>query len=354
VGATLQGLLGPPGDRDVFRVSLKHAPPGKWVRLSVTGLGGVAMEVSLLEVVGEGLVLRRTPKKGEDLLVPNLLPSRMGDALLLSVKALSGANTEQRYAVKLDAVDAQADVETEPNDSRLRALAFPPGVKVKVRGLIDAPGDEDWWSIDVNGERLLKLDLSGVEGLNLRVEVWNGNGETLAKVDDQPAAMPEVIPGLFVLPGKIFLRVSAGKDEARPDRLYELDVALEEAKGFEHEPNNAAQSATLLPLTGPAPWRIQGYMVPAGDVDTYKLDLTHDKDPRALRIALKGVDKNLLRLTVTDATGTIVTEKGDIGPGEEGVVAQRFVPGVYFVAVQADKRATRSAEPYSLTVTGSF
>jgi hypothetical protein len=184
---------------------------------------------------------------------------------------------------------------------------------------------------------LVALKLTGVPGLDLRLEVLDERGELLLGVNDSRAGGGEAIPNLGLTPGSYYVRIrQAGRrPTADPAHPYLLTVtAAPLAPGEEVEPNNKLTWATeLLPgveVTGFLGWR--------RDEDWFRVPLDAVPAGATLRADLQGVPGVVAHLSVRDSIGTVLAEARG-GRGDRvalrAVVLKPGEPACY-VVVRAD------------------
>jgi hypothetical protein len=161
--------------------------------------------------------------------------------------------------------------ETEPNDDVAHAQPLEPGKGV--RGTIGDPkppvkkggkptSDEDVYSFLAPGVPgpdggtafdEVRIELSGVPGLDLVLDVLDGDGKKIFTINDAPAGEPEVMPNLGVEPGRTFYFRVRAATPMKGDKPYELVARSGPAPlGDEREPNDDAQHATVLPALSDA------------------------------------------------------------------------------------------------------
>jgi hypothetical protein len=116
--------------------------------------------------------------------------------------------------------------EKEADDDVAHAQPIPAGSGI--RGNIGKAGDVDVYSWmdpggpkDMGGFDYARVELSGVAGLDLALDVLDGDGKRLMSVNDGAAGEPEIIPNVGVDPAHTYylrVREATGKasDATRP------------------------------------------------------------------------------------------------------------------------------------------
>jgi hypothetical protein len=180
--------------------------------------------------------------------------------------------------------------EQEPDDAVASAQPMTPGSGI--RGFVGAPktdkgkpaGDEDYFSWMVPGGAAApdmgfdyaRVELTGVPGLDLALEVLDGDGKRLVSVNDGGPGEPEIIPNVGVDPAHTYyLRVrEVGVPHGDPTHAYELTVqSWPTAAGEEREPNDDPAHATAVALTKGTSGEATGFFGKKRDEDWLRLSL---------------------------------------------------------------------------------
>jgi hypothetical protein len=182
--------------------------------------------------------------------------------------------------------------EKEADDDVAHAQPIPAGSGI--RGNIGKAGDVDVYSWmdpggpkDMGGFDYARVELSGVAGLDLALDVLDGDGKRLMSVNDGAAGEPEIIPNVGVDPAHTYylrVREATGKasDATRP---YELTVQTWSASvNDEREPNDDFAHATPIKLTSGTTADASGFFGRKRDEDWLSLALAGvpAKDGRAI------------------------------------------------------------------------
>ncbi len=215
----------------------------------------------------------------------------------------------------------------------------------QVAGAIDPKGDEDWYSIEVDRQGLLRVLLTNVPAeLDLHFRVFDANYRLLhnwvaplrAGADTQADLG---LPG----PGRYAILVVDGKNDAASPNPYTLQLAFHPGDG--NESNNSFGQATRLAPDGST----FGSILPQGDEDWYAVDV-----PRAgtLHVALTNVPPELdLHLRVYDAEYSLL--RNWIAPMRAGAdnISEIGLPrgGTYTLQVVDGKGDAYAVGEYTLT-----
>ncbi len=265
--------------------------------------------------------------------------------------------------------------EKEPNNDAAAATALPPGSVAK--GMLDGETDVDVYRVAIPADGQLRVSLSGIDGVDLAMELRDGAGTVLAKSDRGPALTIEGFPNYGVRHGDYLLYVKefvkprkkpkpvkpkkgqpappdAGADpNARlgPSNVYELTVEVVPPVDLQEiEPDEDAGTAVEVMLGD----SVTGWIGWSGDVDVWKIPLEGMAPQYALDLELDGVDGVALSVQLEDAGGAaVLTRKGTKGGG---VSIHGFVPAIgagaapyHLVRIAGDR--SNPEQPYVLHIT---
>ncbi len=257
------------------------------------------------------------------------------------------------------AIDRPA--EREPNDDPATASPLGGGV----RGVLDGELDVDAFVLTVPAAGMLAARVTGVAGVDLRLELRDARFALVVAADRGGAGAAEVLPDAPVEPGSYHVVVrEVAKQRKKPKRGndaavgrigpspgYELTASLlgPPAAGAEREPNDDDGTATELAIGEPA----TGWIGWGGDVDTWKLAIEALAEGNGLDLALTAVEGTALTLEVTDAAGRTLMKTGG-GPGQAltlASLAPRLTAGEAAVHhVRIAGKPANPDDPYTLTV----
>jgi hypothetical protein len=266
--------------------------------------------------------------------------------------------------------------EIEPNDGE--DVATPVALGAIGRGRITSDSDTDYYRVEVDKPGVLQVSLSGVEGMDLSLELLDGTGASVGKSERSGARIREGIPNAGVMAGKYVLVVkqaakkkpkaakaakkgaatvdagvgsgSAGSADAVASTapVYELVAQLVPlAAGGEREPDDDRGTANELIVADNA----VGFVGWSGDKDVWKLSVETLSDKNALDVQVSAVEGVALELEVTDGIGTVLaTRKAARG---QVLTLQNMLPVVpegappfYYLTVRGDR--SNPETPYTL------
>lgn len=362
VGQSLQGTLAPEADVDVFVLDFAAAgSTDLWV-LSVTPVPAVVMELTLLDPATlEPLLVRKSAKEG-GIVVPDLAPSRLPKRTLVQIKALSGQAPDQPYVLTLAPLlpagcAKQADcldrlpVEREPNDSRITAQQSPAGKPLS--GFLDSVGDIDAFELSCPPGAIVRLVATPPADALLLLQV--GDGADTVRLEGAGPGVPVVVAGVQVSTGRLGVLLRAKGDGLKPTEPWLLTSTATNDPFFEVEAGaDASVAHSLLPVP-PNPqlprggWQRTGALVPAGDVDTFFLDLRNRPGVQGLELFCGGDGAPGLSCTCLDAKGQELAHLAAGEPEKPTRAPLSVPPGAYRFVVVAEKPRL-SAVPYRVTV----
>jgi hypothetical protein len=255
--------------------------------------------------------------------------------------------------------------EIEPNDGE--EVATPMALGGTARGKIDPDSDVDYYRLPVDQAGVLAVSLTGIEGMDLQVELLDASGTVLGKSDRGGAKVTEGLPNVGVTAGRYTLIVrqvkkkpaKPAKGKKRPELepapavvpVYELTAQLvDPGQGSEREPNDDRGTANDLVVADNA----MGYIGWAGDRDVWKLSVETLSDNNLLDIHVSGIEGLVLELEISDGLGQpLATRKA---PRGKPLVMRGLLPDIapgatpyHYLTVRADKSNPETA--YTLHAT---
>lgn len=323
-----------------------------WFAFSVTTHGELRVEIS--GVPAELDVALRVWNGNKDVLTNWFAPLAKGgntSALvdlpapgryLLEVRDGSDdARSVQPFALRADFTPSPDGF--EPNNDFGSAAAI--GVDRSVQATILPVRDADWFSFDAAQHGELRVQASNVPAeMDVVFRLWNSNKDVLTNWF-APLAKGGNTDGVMDLaaPGRYFLEVHDGSDDARAIQPYTLSTKFAPAldKG---EPNNSLETATPVSLDETIP----GNILPAGDRDWCRIEMAQVGD---LHILVTNVSPELaIAFRLWDDKGNVLTNwfRPLSQGGNTEAVIPIAAPGVYYVEVTDNSSSARSIQPYLL------
>jgi hypothetical protein len=252
--------------------------------------------------------------------------------------------------------------EREPNDDANRATSLALGAIG--RGNLDGESDVDVYRVELSAAGTLAARLSGVDGVDLALELLDAVGAQLARSDRGPASTVEGLanyplgPGVYYLAVREFVSKKRQKQGPRtgPSPTYDLAVELvaEPAPEQEREPNDDAATAREILIGDDG----AGYIGWAADIDMWKLPIEGFTAQYSLDMDITGVPGVTLTLDVLDDDGALVLRRK--GEADGGLCVRNLVPVVEETALQGpaqrffyarlEARRSNPVDPYRLHV----
>jgi hypothetical protein len=246
--------------------------------------------------------------------------------------------------------------EKEPDDDVAHAQPMEPGKGV--RGTITAKDNDvfSWMDPgaprDMGGFDVARVELTGVPGLDLAIDVLDGDGKRLLTANDGGPGEYEVIPNVAVEPAHTYyFRVhEVGTPKGDPNHAYELTVTTTAASaGDEREPNDDVAHATPVKLANGTTGDASGYFGRKRDEDWLSLSLAGvpAQNGRALlRLELAPAAEVASSLKVTSADGKSVVAEARGAKNDElrlRNVGVDVASGVALIALRAvDGKSTEA------------
>lgn len=229
--------------------------------------------------------------------------------------------------------------EVEPNNQPDQAT--PMSLGGGVRGTLDGETDSDLYRLDIERDGFVAATVSGIENVDLILELQDANGQVLAISDRGPAMVVEGMPNFHVTRGRYYLAVREFvKKRPKPKKKRKKQAAEPVAEGRqglspvyelvvkdgpknqprqENEPNDNLELANEMLLGD----QVTGYVGWARDTDVWKLSLEGMTAHYGLNIDLAGVPGASLQLQVFDERGGKVLER--TADKDEGLSVRNLV-----------------------------
>jgi hypothetical protein len=257
--------------------------------------------------------------------------------------------------------------EAEPNDSQAEANVL--GAGTGMRGTLDGATDADFYKVTLETPGILDAQLSGIEKVDLMLDLRDIDGKVIAKSDRGPAKINEGIPNYPLPAGDYYLVVAEfvkkkkkkkrkkSKKKAPAGRqgasaIYDLSVkvGVTPEADFEVEPNADAGDAVKM-LIGDEHF---GYIGWSKDVDTWRLGLDGFTENYSADVDISGVDGVTYTLEIIDPSGEeILVRKGKKGGG---LAVRNLVPDLsddapkaHYVRIKASR--SNPSKRYEIVMT---
>ncbi len=255
--------------------------------------------------------------------------------------------------------------ETESNNTFATANTVEPGRTYT--GTIENDRDIDCFALSVDRDRIIRIELSGIKGVNHAFSIFRMNGDTgilLKLVDDNRKSSPEDFANLHVSPGRYIISVHHGERDDKkgnPETTYNLKITEYDVSAEEHEPNDRNRPGTLqagYPLTGyfsPARDRYNdSAQNPFREEDWYSFDLTADENnPVTVTLDLAGVGGVDSVLELYDRQFNLIAQSdaSSHGAGESITDFGIKNAGTYYAVVAAKNFQYNNSTRYTISLT---
>jgi hypothetical protein len=265
--------------------------------------------------------------------------------LRLRSKYKNAGNPDVPYDLMTELLPYQGRSEFEPNDQRADAT---PLTMADITGTISPAADQDWYkiSIDTGTKALLRLELSGVPGMDLVLTLKDALGNDLLVVDNAGKEQPEVLTGYGVTQGDYYVVVTekSGK-KSDPRGVYTLAKKLIPwQNGLEWETNDSSTTAQAINVGE----SVDGYFAPKGDVDWYEFNLYQKS---SVNLDLTGLINVAPQMTLYDQEFKELASASAAKPGDSVVLSRELDRGTYGVRLKpADPSQNNVRDKYSLRV----
>ena len=183
-------------------------------------------------------------------------------------------------------------------------------------GELEALSDVDVFRLDLQGRAEVEMRSSGQ--LDTRGTLYDSDGGVIAEDDDAGTDMNFRI--VTALPGGVYYVAVASDVDIGG---YKMTARIRRA-GDDHGDTSGA--STFLPLG----IRTTGRISPAGDTDTFRLEVPN---AGSLRVGSSGPADTVGELR--DTTGAVLTVRDDGGHGRNFRIERHVEPGIYYVHVSA-------------------
>jgi hypothetical protein len=172
--------------------------------------------------------------------------------------------------------------EKEPNERPDQALALPRDSVVSAALSADpSKVDEDWYRLAPGSARTAEIQVTGIPGGDVMIEVYDRDRNRLGSVNSEGEGKPERLPNLYV-EGERFVRVASARKGS--GGAYTLTLTYRRpSDGEEREPNDRAVDAHPLALGQ----SVAAYVGHAGDEDWYRIELPAP-EPSATPVPTEG------------------------------------------------------------------
>lgn len=304
----MTGLVNRDRDEDWYSLELLKVSAFSLLTVELLPPMETTLELAIYTQARQELMVL-SAEKGKRLFLPNLAVLEGSGAYLLRVRAteLGVPKDPYRLEVRNEAPGERVELEPDNNaDSSLRLYWEEP-----LSGWLSHPDDVDWYHLEPNADwgtdddgrprhPALNLVLGGVPGVNLKLEIYDSDRESLiARYDVRSKGEGEEAPNLAVPERTAYIKVSATKGD-NAGAQYVLQARAVTTDGMEVEPNNTPDQPTVIETIGE---QVMGYLSPRGDRDCFRFEQP------GLSLRYKQAPQGTTRISAYDATGMLFFQR---------------------------------------------
>ena len=324
LGENVEGFFQERRDYDWYKLVIDK--PGKnIIRIDLSGVPEVNVRLDVADETGTQLKSSNFTRKGEPESIINLGITK-GIYYLTAVGYEANQNDKYTLSTKLIG-PWEVGKEFEPNDSYKQANEIRLGKPVQ--GFFQAKNDPDWYKlvIDRPGRSIIRVDLSGVPGVNSVLYINDSKGNRVKRSDMQRQGEPEEIINFGVTEGVYYIEITP--NEKNENETYNLSTVLVGPweEGLEFEPNDDRKKANEIKVDSV----IEGHIQPNNDRDYFLINLP-EPGMDIFVVELSSPTQANLHLELLDAEGKRIKSSnlGNKGVSEQ-IVKMKFSPGQYYI-----------------------
>jgi hypothetical protein len=324
LGETVEGFFQQKRDYDWYKLVIDE--PGKnIIRIDISGVPDVDIRLDVTDEAGGQLKSSNFNRKGGPESIVNLGVTE--GIYYISVLGYE-ANEKNKYSLGIRMIGPwEEGQEFEPNDSYKKANEIRLGERVQ--GLFQAENDRDWYKLNIDrpGKNIIRVDLSGVPGVNSVLNINDSQRKRMKRSDMQRQGGSEEIINFGVTEGVYYIEISISGNQKNENESYTLGTVLVGPweEGWEFESNDDTKKANEIKLDSV----IEGHIQPSNDRDYYLLTIP-EPGMDIFVVELTSSAQANLHLELLDAEGKRIKSSnlGNQGVSEQ-IVKMKFSPGEY-------------------------
>ncbi len=316
----LNGSLYPSGDVDIYRTQIQ-APSTISFSMPET-----PAEVSI-ELRDK--IIWSAVSKSAQVLTSSMIPADSQN-IYIRVKSLDNIRDVMRYQFEIAPLSEIPD-EIEPNNTIDMAQVVQEEVQKLEFSLADA-SDIDYFRFAAAKDRVYRVRLNGIPEGKAKIALLDSKAQAWAEVlsDGQVACDASVPEGQ----SDLYIRVTAGAQNAEYPLKYRLNIESDEATAVEHEPNQTREQATSLVIDQ----TVKGHIFPSSDVDIYRIEVPAVEGITSgpagvLSIDTEGGYVAALQLKMQDKDGFEISQVRNVQYSRPIHMSIDAPAGIYYLAV---------------------
>ena len=326
LGETVEGFFQQKRDYDWYKLVIDK--PGKnIIRIDLSGVPDVDVSLSIYDEAGDQLKSANSARKGNPEAITSL---GVIEGTYFITAYGREINDKDPYTLTTQFIGPwEEGQEFEPNDSDKKANEIRLGERVQ--GLFQAENDTDWYKlvIDRPGRSIIRVDLSGVPGVNSVLNIIDSQGNRMKRSDMQKVGEPEEIINFGVTEGVYYIEIRISGNQKNENESYTLSTVLVGPweEGWEFESNDDTKKANEIKLDSV----IEGHIQPSNDRDYYLITIP-EPGMDIFVVELTSSAQANLHLELLDAEGKRIKSSnlGNQGVSEQ-IVKMKFSPGQYYI-----------------------
>ena len=316
----VSGTLYPSGDVDVFRTQIQSPSTISF------SMPDTPAEVS---VELRDKIIWSAVSKSAQVLTSDMIPADAQN-VYIRVKSLDSIREIMRYQFEIAPLSEIPD-EIEPNNTIDMAQVVQEEVQKLEFSLSDA-SDIDFFRFAASKDRVYRVRLNGIAEGMAKIAILDSKSQPLgdALSNGQVACDTSIPEGQ----SDLYIRVSAGAQNAEYPLKYRLNIESDEIAVVEHEPNQTREQATSLVLDQ----TVKGHIFPAGDVDIYRIEVPAVEGipsgpAGVLSIDTEGGYVAALQLKLQDKDGFEISQVKNVQYSRPIHMSIDAPAGIYYLAV---------------------
>jgi len=206
-GEKVSGFFNQSNDEDVYSFKIPH--PGRYILSArLKDVADVDSFIQVFDRKGNQLISINLSGAGEPEYIANLplLSTAYDQIFYILVGSRKGKNSDDPYELYIGIHEASFMGEFGDNNSRLTANML--NLNSEKKGFLYPQGDRDWYSFRISENQHLRISLSGVNGVDFTLGLFDTSGKELRSVNGSGMSEGESIMTDLVGPAVYYLRVA--------------------------------------------------------------------------------------------------------------------------------------------------
>lgn len=254
--------------------------------------------------------------------------------------------------------------EIEPNNTVSTATLIETGKDCT--GFLDSENDIDNYLLKIDEPQIIRIELSGVKGVNHALQVWrvtSGKLQPMKTIDDNRKSSAEEMANIYFEPGDYIILITHGSRDVKKgnsESRYTLRITARSALNEEREPNDKPENANIINNGDSIP----GYFSPSRNMlnenlqssyreeDWFRADIiSGEENPVTVDLILTGVNgvDSLIVIYNSDMKELASSDNAGSGGAEAITGFGIKTSGTYYIMAASKSYQYNHREPYGLT-----